>query len=411
MTMTPMMQSFIQERLPRGIRLSRNSLLIDVSKKVLHNGKEKIIRKSKSVLLGLENILDNTKAKQLFESGLEDAIRLQAIMQREIAQSGYAEVAGTSKIADGSVGAIWVRFFPKVLEKMEERNQVNVTIFYNDVVEYFTAAKPLKDITEEEVEGFKTWLQSKITNRYMNNIGTCSNGSINKRLGVIRELMRCAIKNKYLLVNECIDPSKKNLGVEDLPRGTAQQKPALTLAEQSNFISVIRSYGDDDFANCMEFAFETGMRHSTELLAFTVDNVNFKRNTICFWRNKTKSWSIEMPLTKRAYEILYNYRETAFARPDKRIFPYTKSYIRSRWNKFKGLAKLAKNVTPYVTRGSFITRLVESGLDPRTVMKFAGHTCIETTLSFYVNPTNKHLQSAMSVLDKQRDECLKIIEG
>lgn len=409
--MTPQIKTFIQTRLPRGIRLSRNSLLVDVSKKVLHNGQEKIIRKSKSVLLGLENVLDNTKAKQLFESSLENALRLQAIMHREIAQSGYAEVAATSKIADGSIGAIWVRFFPKVLEKMSPQNQSNVTIFYNDVVEYFTAAKPLMSITEDDVEGFKTWLKEKITNRFKNNIGSCSNGSINKRLGVIRELMRCAIKNKYLLIDECIDPSKKNLGVEDLSRSARQQKPALTLAEQSNFISVIRSYGDDDFANMMEFAFETGMRHSTELMTFTIENVNFKRNTICFWRNKTKSWSIEMPLTKRAYEILYNYREVAFARPDKKIFPCSKTYIRNKWNKFKGLAKLPKNVTPYVTRGSFITRLVESGLDPRTVMKFAGHTCIETTLSFYVNPTNQHLQNAVSVLDKQRDDSLQIIEG
>lgn len=89
--MTPTIKSYVQERLPRGIRLNRNSLLIDVSKKVMHNGSEKIIRKSKSVLLGLDNVLDNTKAKQLFEKSLDEAIRLQSIMQREIAQSGYAE--------------------------------------------------------------------------------------------------------------------------------------------------------------------------------------------------------------------------------------------------------------------------------------------------------------------------------
>lgn len=409
--MLPSIKSYIQERLPRGIRLSRNSLLVDVSKKVMHNGKEKIIRKSKSVLLGLESVLDNTKAKQIFEKSLEDAIRLQAIIQREIAQSGYAEIAPHTKIADGSIGSIWAKFYlPRKLEEMCDANQKQVEIYYNDIVEYFSITKLLKDITEEEIEKFKSWLKVKSANRDTNGLGTVGASTINKRLGLIRDLMRLAIKNKYLTLDECIDPSKKNLGVQDLPRGGSKQKPALTLAEQQSFIDVIRKAGDDEFANQMEFAFETGMRHSTELNAFTIDNVNFKRKTICFWRNKTKSWSIEMPLTQRAYEIISNYREVAFARPDKKVFPCNKNHIRNRWNKYRDIAGLAKNITPYITRSSFITRLVESGLDPKTTMRLAGHTCIETTLNFYINPTSSHLQNAVSVLDKQRNET-KVIKG
>jgi integrase len=294
---------------------------------------------------------------------------------------------------------------------MTEANQKNVKILFQDVVEYFTADKLLKDISEEEIQQFISWLKVKCANRETNGLGTVANNTINKRLGLIRELMRLAIKNKYLTLDECIDPSKKNLGVQDLPRGTSKQKPALTLAEQTDFINSIRKYGDDNFANMMEFAFETGMRHSTELNAFTIDNVNFSRKTICFWRNKTKSWSIEMPLTQRAYEIVSNYREVAMARPDKKVFPCNKNLIRNRWNKYRDLAGLAKNITPYITRSSFITRLVESGLDPKTTMRFAGHTCIETTLGFYINPTANHLQNAVSVLDKQRDDSIKVIAG
>ncbi len=409
--MLEVMKTYIQQRLPRGIRLNRkNSLLIDVSKKVMHNGKEKIIRKSKSVLLGLDNVLDNSKAKQLFEKSLDEAIRLQSVMQREIAQSGYAEIANVSRIADGSIGAMWTRFYLKVLEQMTGTNQKNIQIYYNDVIEYFTPDKLLKDISESGIQEFITWLKVKCANRVMNGLGSVGNGTINKRLGLIRELMRIAIKNRYLTLDECIDPTKKNLGVQDLPRTVTQQKPAMNLAEQSHFICVIRTMGDDNFANMMEFAFETGMRHSTELNSFTIDNVNFKRKTICFWRNKTNSWSIEMPLTQRAYEIVSNYKETAFSRADKKVFPCAKGHIRNKWNKYKKLANLPNNVTPYVTRGSYITRLVESGLDAKTVMRLAGHTCIETTLNFYINPTANHLQNAISTLDKQRDD-LKIIEG
>lgn len=408
--MTPTIKAYIQERLPRGIRLNRNSLLIDVSKKVMHNGKEKIIRKSKSVLLGLDSVLDNAKAKQIFEKSLDEAIRLQSLIQREIAQSGYAEIADVSKVADGSIGSIWVRFYSRVLEQMTEANQKNIKICFQDVVEYFTADKLLKDISENEIQEFISWLKVKCANRETNGLGTVSNNTINKRLGLIRELMRIAIKNRYLTLDDCIDPTKKNLGVQDLPRHVAPQKPAMTLAEQHQFISLIRKIGDDNFANMMEFAFETGMRHSTELNSFTIENVNFKRKTICFWRNKTNSWSIEMPLTQRAYEIVSNYKEVAFARPDKKVFPCAKGHIRNKWNKYKKLAKLPANITPYITRGSYITRLVENGLDAKTVMRLAGHTCIETTLNFYINPSANHLRNAISSLDNQRDD-LKVIEG
>jgi integrase len=408
--MLAIIKTYIQQRLPRGIRLNRNSLLVDVSKKIMHNGEERIIRKSKSVLLGLDNVVDSSKAKQLFEKSLDEAIRLQSIMQREIAQSGYAEIANVSRIADGSIGGVWTRFYQRVLEQMTEANQKNVKILFQDVVEYFTADKLLKDISEEEIQQFISWLKVKCVNRETNGLGTVANNTINKRLGLIRELMRVAIKNRYLTLDECIDPTKKNLGVQDLPRTVSQQKPAMTLSEQHHFISVIRKAGDDNFANMMEFAFETGMRHSTELNSFTIDNVNFKRKTICFWRNKTNSWSIEMPLTQKAYEIVSNYKEVAFSRVDKKVFPCAKGHIRNKWNKYKKLAKLPANITPYISRGSYITRLVENGLDAKTVMRLAGHTCIETTLNFYINPSANHLRNAISTLDNQRDE-LKVIEG
>ena len=408
--MTPIILSYIHQRLPRGIRLNRNSLLVDVSKKVIHNGQQKIIRKCKSVLLGLDNVLDNTKAKQLFEKSLDEALRLQSIMQREIAQSGYAEIAPNTRIADGSVGGIWNRFYSIVVDTMCEANQKNVKILYQDVVEYFTPDKLLKDITEDDIKNFILWLKPKCMNRETNGLGSVSNSTINKRLGLLRELMRISIRKRYLVLNECIDPTKKNLGVIDLPRTVSQQKPIMNLSEQIHFITVIRKAGDDNFANMMEFAFETGMRHSTELNTFTIDNVNFSRKTICFWRNKTKDWSIAMPLTRRAYEIVSNYREIAFSRADKKVFPCAKGHIRNKWNKYKKLANLEKNLTPYVTRCSYITRLVERGLDAKSIMRLAGHTCIETTLGFYINPSANHLAKAISYLDNERDE-LKVIEG
>ena len=67
----------------------------------------------------------------------------------------------------------------------------------------------------------KTFVAKKIAERPKNMTGTVSNNSINKRLGVLRSIMKYALSKRLLANDQLInpDPRVKNMGVADLPRG------------------------------------------------------------------------------------------------------------------------------------------------------------------------------------------------
>ena len=51
--------------------------------------------------------------------------------------------------------------------------------------------------------------------------------------------------------------------------------------------------------------------------------------------------------------------------------------------------------TPYTTRHTFITRLAEKNVNPKVTMELAGHSCIETTLTYYTKSSSKILSNAI----------------
>ena len=106
------------------------------------------------------------------------------------------------------------------------------------------------------------------------------------------------------------------MGIEDLPRGVTKRKPAFTLFEQEQFLQIMLKCGDQDSHDRWAWAFDTGMRHDGELDNFTIDNVDFGRKTITFWRSKTKGWSIEMPLTERCIDIISRRRKRLEAKTE-----------------------------------------------------------------------------------------------
>ena len=63
-----------------------------------------------------------------------------------------------------------------------------------------------------------------------------------------------------------------------------------------------KEMGDHDFADALVWLCDVGMRYKTEFLKFTLDNVDFKKNHVYFYRPKTNVWT-KVPLTPRARDI------------------------------------------------------------------------------------------------------------
>jgi integrase len=113
---------------------------------------------------------------------------------------------------------------------------------------------------------------------------------------------------------------------------------------------------------------------------------------------------VEMPLTQRMYEIAKRRRKDAIQRPDRKVFPSSASSRRCNWDKHIKSCNFNKHFTPYTTRHTFITRLAEANVNPKVAMELAGHSVIETTMTYYTKSSNKLLVNAMKALENTRPD-------
>lgn len=411
-------KTYIQQRCPKGVRLIRDTyLIVDASKKLMKDGVMTPVRLSKTVALNFEATDSDSKAKEKFELALQEAIRIKHQLHRGLVTTGFATTHKPKALGVGKLQEVFEDMYQNKWGNSPDKKQAeSCRQYFNDVVEYFKPDFKLNLFTIDMIEEFKAWVSIKIAERPANGMGSVSNNSINKRLGVIREVLRYAIKKRLLKPDEVPnpDPRVNNMGVVDLPRGDSKQKPAFTLEEQENYIKAVREFGNDWFADLLTVAFDFGMRQEGELFHFTVDNINYGRKTIQWFRPKIGVWSEETPITDRCLAIFKKYREVAIQRKDRVMFPYSKGKMRNAWDKYIKLCNFNIKFTPYCTRHTYITRLAENGVNPKVCQKLAGHKVIETTLRYYTKTSSKLLTDAMEKMQNQvadYEKSLKLVHN
>ena len=176
-----------------------------------------------------------------------------------------------------------------------------------------------------------------------------------------------------------------------------QHKPALTNQEVSDVIAEAMLDREVEFADAFAWLVDTGMRHETEFRKFTIDNIDFKKMTICFFREKTQEWSQHINLTLRCQEIAKRYRPIAMKREDRRMFPnMTKSKVRTLFARY-GKRLSLKNFTPYCTKHTFITNL-SLKVSPKIISAIAG-IAVETALTYYNQVKPSEIKKAMATLN------------
>ena len=404
------LKTYIQENCPNGITLRPNetSLYVKQSKRMMVDGAMKDQQQSKVIQLGISNQMTLTEAKDEFEKALVLAMASKRQMKENFARKGFTS-NDTQTLGTGTLLNTFNLCFEKTYGKCTEKPQSNVRIQFADICEYFKPDFKLSDFTEDMIDDFKEWVGTKVAERPSNMKGTVSSGSINKRLGVLRNVMKYAIKKRLLSNDQLINPDNrvKNMGFVDEPRHESKRKPAFTMTEQEIFLETAEQYGDRKWHDLWCFAFDLGQRHDGELDSFTVDDINFNRGTIIFYRPKTKTNSVEIPLTPRLLEIAKRLRPIAMQRPDRKMFPSSHSSRRNNWEKMLKLCGFNSSFTPYCTRHTWITRLAEQESNPKVVMDMAGHKVIETTLTYYAKTQSPVLSKAIQNLHNQRMLAIK----
>ena len=391
----------ILESLPKGISLKRdNALWVKKSKKFRHNGEDKEKTLTHSVRLGITPDMSDAKAIEQFQKSVAEAIKIRTQMTEKLSSRFFIEQETTVKLH--GVGTL-----KQVFDSLDTRgtwkgkHQQLVRQYFTDTLNFFLEVKDEKEPKLSDIHNiftlgdFKSWCLKQVENRKMNMRGTFNTNSVNKRLGVWRQITAEAIRMKLWNLSDCIDPSRKCFGIEDFPRNKSKPKKPLSIEEEDRLLNTIEKYNDDFWYDCIVVAIDTGVRHDGELNRISTDDIDFGKKLLIIKRPKTSTWST-IPLTARALEV--------FKRR-------SKSSIRHNWDKYRDLAKLDKNYTPYCTRHTFITRLVEAGENAKTVMNLAGHGAIETTLTFYTHTTDDMLEGAISNLEKYRAKKKKNTSG
>ena len=406
----------VLDLLPKGISLKRdNALWIKKSKKFTHNGERKEKTLTATVKLGITPDMSDAKAMEQFDKQLEVALREKRDMTDKLSSRFFLEQPDQVKSSSqGYINDIFNNLVSLGTWKEGKHSQL-VHLYFKDTMNFFAEKDNNKPTVADlhnifTLKDFKDWCAKQVVNRKMNMRGTVNTNSVNKRLGVWRQITAEAIRTKLFSLSDCIDASKKNFGIEDEARNQSKPKPPLSVEQEEHLLDTIKEYNDSFWWDCIVVALDTGVRHDGELNRLNTDMINFSKKELQFKRPKTGNWST-IPLTARALEVFKRRREVALKDENNRFFPVSKSSIRHNWDKYRVKAGLTADYTPYCTRHTFITRLVEAGVSPKAVMDLAGHGAIETTLTFYTHSTNEVLSSAISDLEKYRDKKKKNNNG
>ncbi len=396
-----------QMLLPKGITMNKTktSFRIQTRKNVMVNGKKDKLKDFRTVKIHYPPNASPEQRLKTFNEALEEA-KKEKLLAIALLSNGTVTKQNLKIIrAVGTLKTTYDTLYEERWKHSETGHDRNVRIFADDVFSYFPSDIRLDDMqTHEYYNGFVAHMRKRIIERDANHMGHVSNRTINKRLGLCRDIFRYGIAHGLLDQSKLLNPDIRlsHMGWENLKVKTIKSKMALTKSEERIILDLCRDNGYIEFANALIWLNDVGMRHSTEFLKFTIDNVDFKRNHVHFYRPKTDTWTT-MPLTPRAKEVVWNLKDRANMREDKRVFGhFTKRQLRTMFDKLRDLSGLAL-MTPYITRHTFMTKLGKNKEVPAVIANLAGVT-IETAQKYYTHSNDEMQVSAIKNLNGNEDE-------
>lgn len=231
---------------------------------------------------------------------------------------------------------------------------------------------------------------------------------------------------EHLLTKEKLDPTSVNHSLRSVRRGLRlavewgliNKSPKFKMVageRQREFVISDETFDEmmklarPDMQRLIPFLIDTGLRIN-ESCSLTWDRVGFQpkegaeRGWIYINKGKTKYAKRYVPLTQRAWDVLHEQKAVSksqfvWVRKD-RNQPMSRNYATHRFTRLRDALGLPWDCVLHSTRHTFCTKLGESGADAFTIQRLAGHSSI-TISQKYVHPTPKHLENAISGLEKK----------
>ena len=391
--------------LPKGIEKRGNSFKVVTRKRIKGEAKPLLLAGS----IKLEDY-------DSFDEALEEAKKLKDLQVKQISTTGFNN---TLKKKIRTVGILGEVMKEVCEEKLEKNSSSNHDDYAKDILQYFPRDIRLDAMqTQDHYKNFKIKMKEVILHRPNNHLGTYNSRSLNKRLGFLRECFRYGIKHRYLSVDKLLDPAypSGHMGWKDDATIESKNKNVITPQVEQDIVDEAIFDGEQEFVDAFRWLLNGfGMRLEFEFQKFTIDNITFPRGldkkfTINFFRNKTKKWSGDLPMNEVTQEIALRYREKAFARADKKLFPnMTKRKLRTLFDRYTKRLGLVgdKKITPYCTKHTFVTRLAENKVPVKTISVLAGIT-VETALGYYNQVSDESLVEAMQSLENDSSKVVSM---
>jgi integrase len=242
---------------------------------------------------------------------------------------------------------------------------------------FLGSSREMSTITRTDVDNLIHHWQSEHNN---------SDATLNRKMSAVRAFFRTAVELNVIERAPAFPRRRKEL---------AHKIRFLSDKEEARIVATLRSWDDDDLADMVVFALDTGARFS-EIIKAPWDWFQQGNSSWIIWERKANN-PLAMPLTQRSKAIITERHERLVTHPGPFV---SQTYASVRWRLERVLDHLEiEDVTFHTFRHTTASRLVQRGVDIRRVKEWMGHKAIATTLRY------AHLQA------NALDDVAKVLEA
>ncbi|MFQ5671356.1 MAG: tyrosine-type recombinase/integrase [Acidobacteriota bacterium] len=246
----------------------------------------------------------------------------------------------------------------------------------------------LDRITPSMVEA---WRNERLQAEKLHGKGTLSPASVRLEMALLKTILNLAIRDELLDQN----PVSK----VRLPRVNNRRDRVVTQAEYRRLLRAVSGKAPH-LRPILILGYETGMRLG-EILGLTWPNLSRRRGFAYLrdTKNGTHRW---VPLNASCRAALREWprrtdTDLVFAgRSGEHL-----TSLKTAWREVCGRAKV-RNARFHDLRHTFTTRMLEAGVDIRSIMAITGHKSV-TMFQRYSHPSDAHLKAAVESLHRRPD--------
>ncbi len=262
------------------------------------------------------------------------------------------------------------------------RSEGGMALNCDALVAHFGADLSIKQITALALDDFVAALKAKGN----------SNATINRKLASLSKIMSVALDRGGLDVKPKFPHQRESKG----------RIRFLTDEEESAMLAHLQDMGKLDVRDAVVVLIDTGLRVG-ELLRLTWQDVERTPDgggMIHVWENKADH-PRSVPMTSRVRAIMkLRQHKAAYTPGAVKVFDLPYHVLRLAWGAAKARMGLSedKQFIPHALRHTCASRLVQRGVDIRTVQEFLGHKNITQTMR-YAHLSPRNLRAAALALE------------